>query len=286
MPNILKYFASPAASLYQFPEAEELRPPEEEKISSEADGENAPMPAEEEPVREIPTNPVSFAQYQAESILRDARQEAETILNSAREEAERQAEEIRQKARQEGFDQGLAEGTAQGMERAMQECLSHQEEKLLALEDEVKDFLEVASRRVDTLLDEHVEELRDLAITVAEKVVCVSLKSSDSVIGRMIQSAIDKRKRREWVQIYIAECDVKRLTPIPASLTAALDMLSDRVRIIPIADEEAGTCIVEMPDEIIDASASTQIKNIRAMVSKTPLPGVERKENRRSLDSV
>ena len=278
--NILKYFASPTAQPYQFPDAAELQIPNEEPLAQPVDDAQDPTQHDEvEFVREEPTNPVSFAQYQAESILRNARREAEQILEQARQDAEQQAQQIRQQAYQEGFDQGRAEGVAQGMEQAMEECLNNQEEKLLELEDEVKAFLETASTRVDRLLDQHVEELRDLAITVAEKVVCVSLKSSDSVIGRMIQAAIDKRKRREWVQIYIAECDVKRLTPIPASLTAALDMLSDRVRIIPIADEEAGTCIIEMPDEIIDASASTQIKNIRAMVNKSPLPSAEQVNN-------
>lgn len=278
--NILKYFASPTAQPYQFPDATELQVPNEELPAEPVDDiQDQTQLDEGEFVREEPTNPVSFAQYQAESILRNARREAEQILAQARQDAEQQAQQIRQQAYQEGFGQGHAEGVARGMESAMEECLNNQEEKLLELEDEVKAFLETASTRVDRLLDQHVEELRDLAITIAEKVVCVSLKSSDSVIGRMIQAAIDKRKRREWVQIYIAECDVKRLTPIPASLTAALDMLSDRVRIIPIADEEAGTCIIEMPDEIIDASASTQIKNIRAMVNKSPLPSAEQLNN-------
>lgn len=277
--NIFKYFSSPTAKPYQFPDASELRAPKEflfEDLSDEAEPE---VQAESvAPIPEEPTNPVSFAQYQADSILRNARQEAEEILAQAREEARQQAEEIRRQAQQEGFEQGRAEGVAQGMELAMEECLNNQEEKLLELEGEVREFLEAASARVDRLLDQHVEELRDLAIAIAEKVVCVSLKSSDSVITRMIQAAIDKRKRREWVQIYIAECDAKRLTPIPASLTAALDMLSDRVRIIPIADEEAGTCIIEMPGEIIDASASTQIKNIRAIVNKAPLPSAGQKD--------
>ena len=109
----------------------------------------------------------------------------------------------------------------------------------------------------------------DLALAVAEKVVCISLKSSADVISRMIQTAIDKRKRREWVHIYIAECDAKRLTQMPASLTTALSALSDRVRIIPMADDESGTCIIEMPDEIIDASAATQMHNLRTILMDT-----------------
>ncbi|MEI3361583.1 MAG: hypothetical protein V8R75_02855 [Oscillospiraceae bacterium] len=53
-------------------------------------------------------------------------------------------------------------------------------------------------------MDENIGELRELAIAVAEKVIAISLRSSSEVIGRMIQAAVDKRKRREWVRIYIA----------------------------------------------------------------------------------
>ena len=124
-------------------------------------------------------------------------------------------------------------------------------------------------------MDDNVEELRDLALAIAEKVVSVSLKSSSEVICRMIQAAIDKRKRREWVHIYIAECDAKQLVKLPQSLVSALSALSGRVRIIPMADDEAGTCIIEMPDEIIDASAATQLNNIRSLLSDAPAGGMD-----------
>ena len=34
-----------------------------------------------------------------------------------------------------------------------------------------------------------------------------------------------------------------------------------------MADDESGTCVIEMPEEIIDASVSTQLNNIRNMLS-------------------
>lgn len=69
------------------------------------------------------------------------------------------------------------------------------------------------------------------------------------------------------MHIYIAESDIKRMGELPASLTSAISALSDRVRIVPMADDESGTCVIEMPDEIIDASVSTQLGNIRSLLS-------------------
>ena len=48
-----------------------------------------------------------------------------------------------------------------------------------------------------------------------------------------------------------------------SALTTALGALSQHVKIVPMGDDESGTCIVETPEEIIDASVSTQMSNIR-----------------------
>ncbi len=285
MPNIWKFINRPKAELYQFPDASELMP-EEEPVSpfpvfeegAEAEP-PAPLPPEEEPEEEPPVeeelDPVSFAQIQADRIMQDARRQAEEILSNARAEAEAQSKKIYDSARREGMEAGRAEGVSQGVTQALEENRRIQEEQAAALESEIDRFLERAGAALDRQLDDNVDELRDLAIAIAEKVVSVSLKSSSEVIGRMIQAALDKRKRREWAHIYIAECDAKHLARIPASLVNALSSLSERVRIIPMADDDPGTCIIEMPDEIIDASAATQLNNIRTVLTGTPAGGMD-----------
>ena len=261
MPNIFKHFMRTTAELYQFPDAQELTEEEEEPL---------PPPEEEGPqeeeVREEPEeNPISFAQIQADSILADARRQAEVLLEEARQTAALEAERVHALAREEGRQQGYQQGMAQAMEEAAQ----LREEQAAAQEAQIEQFLEQAGAALDRQMDQSVGDLRDLALAIAEKVVCVSLKSSADVICRMIQTAVDKRKRREWVHIYIAGCDAKRLGQMPASLSATLSGLSDRVRIIPIADDESGTCIIETPDEIIDASSATQLNNIRGILMDT-----------------
>ena len=298
MPNIFKAFlwgeakedpeSKAKVEPYQFPSAEELvvesepeeeaapvsdPPPEEGEEAEEFDvlvtDELAPEPepeqekAEAEPEPE--ENPITFAQIQAEAILADARRGAEAILAQARADADQEAAGVFAKAREEGYQEGYVAGMAQAAEESRQ----LREEQAQRQEEEVHRFMEQAGVALDRQMDQCVDDLRDLALAVAEKVVCVSLKSSADVISRMIQTAIDKRKKKEWVHIYISECDAKRLTQIPASLSAALSALSDRVRIIPMSDDESGTCIIEMPDEIVDASAATQLNNLRTILMDT-----------------
>lgn len=275
MPSVWKFISRPKAEPYRFPAAEDLtaavpEPPPPPDAAPEPEpqaAETAPEPAES-------LDPVSYAQIQADRILRDAERRAKEILEQARQEVEKQSAAILEESRQAGLEAGRAEGVAQGVQQALEEGREARERQAQAMEAEVAQFLERAGQALDRQMDDNVEELRDLALAIAEKVVSVSLKSSSEVICRMIQAAIDKRKRREWVHIYIAECDAKQLVKLPQSLTAALSALSGRVRIIPMADDEAGTCIIEMPDEIIDASAATQLNNIRNLLSDTPAGGM------------
>ena len=287
MPNIFKAFSKAKAEPYRFPDAAELVLEPEAEVGPPARGPDPSVEAgagpdggefqggfdaliaepepEPEPEREGNMGPITFAQIQAEEILADARRDAERIRKQARDDADRETENVLARAREEGY----AEGYAQGMARANEESKQLREEQARRLEEEVHRFMEHAGTALDRQMDQSVDDLRDLALAVAEKVVCVSLKSSADVISRMIQTAIDKRKKKEWVHIYISECDAKRLSQIPASLSAALSALSSRVRIIPMADDESGTCIIEMPDEIVDASAATQLHNLRTILTDT-----------------
>lgn len=276
MPNIFKHLARGRFEPYIFPEAKEIVlpthkpdpvvPPEDELADQESQEQQEKQGSEKPSAAKTV---IDYAQLQADAILQEANQKAEEILARARIVAEREIEELKAEAKTQGYRDGFQEGTQQ----ALAEGTARLEQDAQAQGAAVQQFLNRAEAALKQQLDENVTQLRDLALAVAEKVVCVSLKSSAEVIGRMIQTAVDKRKRCEWVRIYIAECDAKRMASVPPSLTAALSALSDRVRIIPMADDESGTCIIEMPNEIVDASASTQLNNIRGLLSDTPAGG-------------
>ncbi len=277
MPSIWKRIARPNVEPYHFPSTDELREelPALEEAEPEPDREEEAIPQElevpQEPIEEAPAEPeppaeLVYAKIQAEQILQQAKEEAQAALDSAR----LQAESILANARSEGYETGHAEGMAQGLAQAQEE-----QKLLLAQQAEeqaghVEQFLNQANDALDRLMEDSVSELRDLAIAVAEKVIGISLQSSSDVIERMIHIAVDKRKRCEWVHIYVSEQDAKRLVRISPMLAGSLSALSDHVRIVPMGDDEAGMCIIEMPDQIIDASASTQLDNIRSALEDVP----------------
>ena len=268
---------------YIFPEADTIEMDEEKEElpepPPEETGEDAPAPditapdeeAEEppeEPEPDVPEpqrappgpdTPVQYAQLQAELILKQAREEAEQFVEQARAEVQQELDGIRAGARDEGYREGYAQGTA----KAMEDAIRDREAAAERMEKDVAEFLEKASLAREEMLGQTREEMLDLCIAIAEKVVRVSLRSSSEVIVRMIQTATERMKRQEWVHIYSPGCDARGVAQISPALTTTLGGLSQHIKVIPMGDEEDGTCIVETPEEIIDASVSTQMSNIR-----------------------
>ena len=268
---------------YIFPEADTIEMDEEKEElpepPPEETGEDAPAPditapdeeAEEppeEPEPDVPEpqrappgpdTPVQYAQLQAELILKQAREEAEQFVEQARAEVLQELDGIRAGARDEGYREGYAQGTA----KAMEDAIRDREAAAERMEKDVAEFLEKASLAREEMLGQTREEMLDLCIAIAEKVVRVSLRSSSEVIVRMIQTATERMKKQEWVHIYIPGCDARGVTKISPALTTTLAGLSQHIKVVPMGDEEDGTCIIETPEEIIDASVSTQMSTMR-----------------------
>lgn len=272
MPGIFKRLLNVTADKYVFPDAEDLafsepEPEPEENVQTESAVvdhlREEPEPEPQEP------SPVDFAQVQAEAILAQAEKEAEERKAKALEEVQAELEQLRKVAKEDGYNMGFAQGVAEGRLEAKKQL----EEMAAAQEQDVQKFLKEAVRLRDRLLEDSKQDLKELALAIAEKVIRVSLKSSGDILIRMIESATAKRRRCEWVQVYIADCDARASASTVPELAEALSRLSERVRVIPMADDESGTCIIEMPDEIIDASVSTQLDNLRGLISNSEPDG-------------
>ena len=274
MSKIFKSFWKPAADTYVLQPAEELvvEPPpppseepsedavdeQEQERDQEQEQESEPVPEESPQEKEL-----KYARLQAEAIIRDAGKEAEAYREEARRAVEQELEELREQARQEGYDSGYA----RGMDDALEEGRRQIDELTKAQIESVERFLETAARERDRIYDDCREDMKDLALTIAEKVIRVSLKNSNDILLRMVDAATDTHKRCEWARIYVADSDLDGKAFTVPELTEQLGHVAERIRVIPMADDEPGTCIVELPDVILDASVSTQLGNIKELLS-------------------
>lgn len=94
-----------------------------------------------------------------------------------------------------------------------------------------------------------------------------SIRSSEEIVKRMILRATEKLKKRQWAKIYVTKCNTEVNMEVDAEFLESLSHLSDNLKIITMNNGEEGTCIIELPDEVIDASVGTQLENIKDILN-------------------
>lgn len=228
-----------------------------EEKKEEADA-SAP---EEEPAGDNSTWGIIFEKEYQRKI-----QQAESILNAAREESEK----IREQAFEDGKKEGYEAGYAQGEQAAYEDHREAYEHELTQLRQEIADLVQDMGRSKDKVLEKYIDDLKNISLAVAEKIIHTSLKSSGEIIKRMIISGTEKLKKTSWVKIYVGREEPGMNIQGDAELIRELSRLSDNVKIV-VMEEEPGTCIIELPNEIIDVSAGTQLENIRGILENARL---------------
>ena len=200
-----------------------------------------------------------FATELANEIISEAEKKAEQILTDAR----GQADILRQKAFRDGYEEGCQTGTRDAYEE--QRKLLDQE--IRQLQTNAADVIQSVSIEKTKLLEQYVDDLKRISLAVAEKIIQTSLQSSGDIVKRMILAATDKITKKQWAKIYITKCDTGISMDVDTEFLDAMSKLSDNIKIITMDNGEEGTCIIELPDEIIDASVSTQLENIKDILN-------------------
>ena len=123
-------------------------------------------------------------------------------------------------------------------------------------------FEELAAQKEEALRH-GITSLTDLALAVSEKVISVALDTCGDVIQRMILSAAAEAAEKPWAKITISANDARLMGEEGINIRSELDLISEKIELIIVEDAAAGTCIVEFPDQAVDAGAGTQLENIR-----------------------
>ncbi len=203
-------------------------------------------------------------------MLRDAADRAEKIINIAKMEAE----QIKTDAYEEGYNSGHQEGMQDGHEAARQKAEAEFKETVEKYQTAVAhSIIQIGEEREESF-HRYLDELKNVAIAVAEKVIHISLETSGEVIKRMIIAEVEKMKKTEWIKIYIDKFDYEQLISVDEDVAADLARISDNVKFVVQDKEKLGYTVIETPSEMIDIGVDSQIDNIRENLN-----GVDLNEN-------
>ena len=216
------------------------------------------VPEEERILEEPEAEEIEYETLK-EEILEEAREQARHIVQEARQQAEL--------LREEAFEEGKKAGEQEGIRSAYEEHRKMLNKELRSFQQNFADVIRDVSIQKDKILEKNIDDLKQISISIAEKVIHTSIRSSEEIIKRMILAATEKLKKRQWAKIYITKCNTDVNMEVDAEFLEALSHLSDNLKIITMNDGEEGTCIVELPDEVIDASVGTQLENIKDILN-------------------
>ena len=202
------------------------------------------------------------AKKEAHEIVERANEMAGSILKEARE----QADQLKREALQEGYREGYEKGFQESMDKVKEEQGRVLKSTLQEFRTDMEQALASVEEAKKKCIRQYLDELKDCAVAVAEKVIHISLQSSGQIIKRMILAETERLDKVAWVKIYMEKTDYEMMIQTDADIISELSRLSDNIKFIVMEKEQSGNCIIEMPEEIIDIGVDTQMENIKEIL--------------------
>ena len=209
------------------------------------------------------------AERASKEMLAEAEAEKERLLEEARAEAE----QIKKDAEEKGYNDGYQQGLVDGEDAAEKKANAIYRERIDQWETAVAGAIDGIQKERKESFQRYLEELKDVVLTIAEKVIHVSLGTSGEVIKKMIVTEVEKLHKTEWIKIYIDKVDYDRLVEVDEDVARELYRVSDNIKFVVMDKEQSGYVVIETPQEMIDIGVDTQLENVKEAVKSVPLGG-------------
>jgi len=210
------------------------------------------------------------AYNQRETIIKNAAEEALKIVSTSKRNAYIEVAEIKKKAFDEAYNAGLEIGKNKGYEEGYQLGLKEIKEQLLKENEnrinEISTMLQAIENKKQFIISKYEDGITKLSLDIAEKIMKQKIDLKDNSLSRIVESVISDYKNVEWVKIYVSEKDEVKMIEADKTLIDELEKISRDVKIEVKKDLSKGSCIVETPNSIVDASIDTQLSNLKEII--------------------
>lgn len=239
-----------------------------------SDPADKPEQADESPPASAPDN-------QGRQALEEALQKSKQIINSAQSYAAEQIQEARRKISEETSNarkRGYTEGHAQGLEQGKKDGYAagnragYEEGQKQAVAEnrkyiqELGLMIETVEKSKTKVLKEFETDLDNLAVAIADAIIKKELEIDDKAMRTIILNAMDAYRNQGWVRIYVSPNTANVLLKADNNIVEALKEVSDNVKVIAANGMNDGGCVLEMPDQVIDAGVDSQLRKIKTAI--------------------
>jgi len=248
---------------------------EEENQPEEEAGEALPEPSVPKRTSSRPDLPPD---EKSKEILDRAFQKAKQIVDNAQDYSTRQVQELNERmlreteeAKKQGYSAGYAAGSKEGQKSGYEAGLrSGTEAGLQKAADvnrrnieELAEMIQTVEKEKEKVLQRFSDNLQDLAVAIAKAILKKELEIDDKAMSKIILSAMDSYRNQAWLRIYVSDQSANILTKADNDIVEQLKSVSENVKVVAAQGMGDGGCIIEMPDQVIDAGIDTQLRKIR-----------------------
>ncbi|QTQ13745.1 flagellar assembly protein FliH [Treponema parvum] len=185
------------------------------------------------------------AQNNAAQIIKEAQEQALKIID----EAHAEQEKIKQQSSKEGYEKGHEDGYVYGKAEADR------------LVERMHTILTAVMQRREEILQETEQQIVELVILMARKVIKVLSENQKSIIMNNVLLALKKVKGRGDVILRVNLEDVKMTAEHTRDFIERVENIKN-ISVIEDSSVERGGCIVETDFGAIDARISSQLKEL------------------------
>jgi flagellar assembly protein FliH len=189
------------------------------------------------------------AEEEAEKLLAEANQRAAELESAGRESFEAKQAEAADAGFKEGREAGYGEGKAEA-------------DRLI---ERLQTVLERAQARRDEILVETEQQIVDLALLIARKVVKIISETQQEVVKANVAEALRKIKGRGNIIIRVNLADLKLVTEHTKTFIEKMEGIKG-AQVAEDSTVDPGGCIIETDFGEIDARISSQLAELEARI--------------------
>ncbi|MDR1674268.1 MAG: hypothetical protein LBR54_02320 [Oscillospiraceae bacterium] len=183
---------------------------------------------------------LAAAQSDAAKKIEDASKEGKRIVQQAHNDYKAEME----KARIEGFNEGVKR-KAQDIEDSLVQ---------------IRAALQQLSEDHDEYMEVFAKELKWLALDIAQKVIVQKIDGNEMFISNILRTVLADVRDEKWVSVKVS-------AQLPDVVRKMIRQIAENEGIpqaeVHVAEDvHKGTCMLQFPDRVIDASVLTSLKNI------------------------
>lgn len=211
---------------------------------------------------------VKIANDEYRNIIDAAKKQSEDIILQSKDEANRlikEAEDKKVVVDRQAYD----EGYNRGLEKAMQEG----KDEISRMVERLEKVLSETINKRNEIIESSEEQLINIAILIARKVVKSIAESDRAVILRNVSEALRKIKGRAQVTIRVNIDDMELTTRHKDDFYKMLDNI-ENVNVLEDPNIERGGCIIETDFGDVDARIVAQLDEIETAIKNIqPIKG-------------